>query len=368
MKRGILAITTGISLCGRKEIFLPAFEKYCKEKDGKKIKILNIGSELLSWLWEHTREEIPRDNILNADPLTLKILEATVFQNIKYQLEGWLKENDVVILNFHMSFEWRNISLPTLAVLFMKELISFGLEPDYFFCFIDNAKNILERLKSSRQWKNQVFSEGDLWKWQNHEVDNTKILTYLFDTKKKFFVMPVMQPPETMYYLFFEPWRPVIYAQMPISHVTVKELKKVKVFISQMRKFAVVFDPLTIETGVVEVDKDNDDAEVRVRSNQTAHRDVNWFIPQAHGSAAYWVKIVHSSGVADETVISSQRGKETWIIFPADFSSPFMVYRATENLFKGPEDFLKFFASWSEEREKDWKERHGAADGGNDEK
>ncbi len=354
-KRGLFVITTGISLCGRKEIFLPGFEKYCKEK--KNVKVINIGERLLPWLWKHAREEIPEDNILNAEPLPLKILEAAVFQQIRYNLEEWLEEHDAVVLNLHTVFEWRNVSLPSLVTLFLEELISLNLEPDYIFCFIDNAKNILERLNDSDQWKKQGFSEGDIWKWQNHEVDNTRDYTYLFKGKKKFFVMPIMQPPETMYYLLFEPWRPVVYAQMPISHAKVKELKKVRDFIEKVREWAVVFDPLTIETGVVELDK-SDDTEVKTRNNQTAHRDVNWFIPQVNICVAYYFKVVFTAGVVDESVVSSQRGKETWVIFPEN-CSPFLPYRATREIFSGTDSFLEFFgkefvSSWIEK----WKKKN----------
>lgn len=339
-KRGLFVITSGISLCGRKEMFLPGFEDCCR-KNKKSIKVVSVGSDLLPWLWRHTREKIPEENILNVDPLALKILEMAVFQKIKYNLKNWLEGHDAVVINLHTVFEWRNVSLPSLNILFLRELKNIGIEPDYFFCFIDNAKNILERMNESDQWKEQSFSEGDIWKWQNHEVDNTKNCTYLFDTEKKFFVMPVMQPPETMYFLLFEPQRPIIYAQMPISRATVKELKKARAFIEDVRRWAVVFDPMTIETGVVELDK-SDDTEVKVRNNQTAHRDVNWFIPQVDICLAYYVRVVFTAGVVDESVISSQRGKETWVIFPRD-CSPFLPYRATRPIFKGTDKFLEFF-------------------------
>ncbi|MBU1091814.1 hypothetical protein KKA27_03060 [Patescibacteria group bacterium] len=356
-EKAVFVVTTGISLCGRKEMFFPRFEENCVQGK-KKIKIYNIGDILLPWLWAKTKEEIPKERILNADPLLLKVIQAGVLQDIKDSLKQDMEENDAVFLNLHTVFEWRNISLPSLNSIFLRELINLDLEPDMFVCFIDNAEDILCRLNNSDQWKKQEFSEGDVWKWQNHEVDNTREYTYLFDKKKKFFVMPIRQPSKTLYYLLFEPWRPIIYAQMPISHATVKELKKVKKFIEKVRKWAVVFDPLTIETGVVELDK-SDETEVKVRNNQTAHRDVQWFIPQSDICMAYYIKVVFTAGVVDETVIASQRGKEAWVIFPEDHS-PFLPYRATRSIFRNPEEFLEFFEKeFLKEIVEKWEQEHG---------
>jgi hypothetical protein len=171
--------------------------------------------------------------------------------------------------------------------------------------------------------------------------------------------MPAKQPPETLYYLLFEPWRPVIYAQMPITHVTVKELKKVKEFIEQLRGHAVVFDPLTIETGAVEFNK-GDDEQVRVRHNQTAHRDVNWFIPQSDICLAWYVKVVSSPGTADETATASQLGKQAWVVV-AKKHSPFILFRATpDRIFSTTEESLEFLSRDFNDRwiEK-WEKKYG---------
>jgi hypothetical protein len=171
--------------------------------------------------------------------------------------------------------------------------------------------------------------------------------------------MPVKQPPETLYYLLFEPQRPVIYAQMPITHIAAKDLIKVKQFIEKLRTWAVVFDPLTIETGPVERAQ-GEDENIRVRHNQTAYRDVGWFIPQCDMCIAYYVKVVPTTGVVDETATASQLGKQTWVIFPKDYS-PFIQFRATPNrIFQTPEEALEFlekeFMPWWTKK---WQEKYG---------
>jgi hypothetical protein len=355
---GKLIITTGSSRCGRKEIFLPPFENLCKENK-KKAKIYDIGDMIFPWVWQYAREELNTETILDVNDLAMKVSHAAVLADVRRNLRQDLEENDAVLINLHTIFRWRDVWIRIYNELFIRQLIKDGFLPDMFVCFIDLAEDILKRLNESDQWKNQKFTEDNIWSWQNEEVNNTKGYTYLFDEKKKFFVMPVKQPPETLYYLLFEPQRPVVYAQMPITHVTASELKKVKQFIEKLRKWTVVFDPLTIETGPVEREK-NEDENIRVRHNQTAHRDVRWFIPQCDICVAYYVKVVFTAGVVDETATASQLGKQAWVIFPKDYS-PFIHFRATpDRIFQTPDEALEFlekeFVPWWMKK---WQEKYG---------
>lgn len=334
-KRGILVWATGISGCGGKR-HLKNWQKYCAEQ-GKKVKIYRIGDMLVKWLWENLRIVIPPETILNADPDLLNAARVAVLDRILLSsLDGDLEENDAVVILAHTAFYWRGCYTPIYNEPFVLQC-----RPDVFVCFIDAAADILRVLNKRNQWKPQDLCEKDIWLWQNNEVDNTRRHLYLFDSDagKKFFVMPVKQPAQTLHDLLFEPWRPIIYAQMPISHVRPDELEKVKWFIEQLWRQCVVFDPLTIETGVVE---HSDSPEIRIRHNQTAHRDLEWFIPQCDIAIAYWVKIVCSPGVVDETAKASQKGKEAWVIFPGDHS-PFIQYRAMpDRIFQTPEEVLEF--------------------------
>jgi len=355
---GKLVITTGSSRCGRKELFLPGFEKYCAE-NGTKVKIYNVGDMIFPWAWYNIREELNRDTILDVNPLAVDIIHAAVLRDIHSSLKKDLEENDAVLINLHTIFIWRDVWNRVFNELFIRELIEDGLSPDMFICFIDLAEDILKRLNETDQWRGQKLTEDNIWSWENEEANNTKALTYLFDEKKKFFVMPAKQPPETLYYLLFEPQRPVVYAQMPITHVTAQDLKRVKQFIEKLRKWAVVFDPLTIETGPVER-AEGDNEQIRVRHNQTAYRDVGWFIPQSDVCIAYYVKVVFSAGVVDETATASQLGKQTWVVFPKDYS-PFIHFRATPNrIFQTPEEVLEFaekeFIPWWTKK---WQEKYG---------
>jgi hypothetical protein len=362
---GKLILATGISGCGRKEIFLPAFCDFC-EKNGKKVKIYNVGDMIPEWAWENAREELPAKTILFVNKRAMNLAQAGVLKDILDSLGQDLKEFDVVLINLHARFLWwkGSIYVPVRNEIFIANLIKKGFEPAMFLCFIDQAGDILKRLKDKEQWKNENLNEKDLWLWQNEEVNCTR--SFILSSEKKiiFFVMPIRQPPETLYHLIFEPWRLIVYIQMPLSHVKASELKKVIWLIEELRKSAVVFDPMTIETGIVEreeLDKADDEAEIMVRHTQTGYRDTEWFIPQVDVCLAYYVKRVLTIGTVDETATAAGLGKATWAILPGNVS-PFMVFRITpERIFAAPEECLVAFRAYAEELEKNYKEQKGEA-------
>ncbi len=361
---GKLVITTGTSCCGRKETFLPSFEEQYKERI--KIKIYNVGDMIIEWAWENVREKLPRKNILYVNKLAMNLVQGGVWKDIRNSLKSDLKNYDLVIINLHNRFPWwkGSIYLPVHNAFFIKKMIESGFTPDMFICFIDNADDISKRLKENEQWKSENLSEKDIWIWQNEEVNITKEFPLLSENDIKFFVMPIRQPPETLYCLLFEPWRPVVYIQMPLSHIKVIELKKVVWLLGELRKWAVVFDPMTIETGLVELkelEKADDNAEIIVRHTQTGYRDTEWFIPQVDVALAYYVKLVLTLGLVDETATAAGLGKQTWAIFPTN-ASPFLVFRVPpERIFKNPEECLVAFKTYAEELEKIYKEQKNEA-------
>jgi len=345
--KGFLVLTTGSSCCGRKEIFLPELEKLCEEK-GTKIKIYNLGDQIFEFIWEATRVDVPPENILHVNKMLMSCTQFGIFKDLCYQLPKDLKENDLVIVNLHTRFYWwwGSIPVPVYNEPFINLLMKFGLKPDLIVCFIDNALKTVERLNQNSQWKDQQIDETLAYIWQSEEVNVTK--GYLFLTRERinFFVMPVMQPPETFYYILFEPWRPIIYAQMPITNVKGKDLKKVILLIEEFRRHGIVFSPLTIETGLIERDllkKIDDNKDIVVRHMQTGYRDNEWFIPQCRYSVAFHVKVVFTFGVVDETVQTVQLGREPWSIFPNDLS-PFQPFRINyKRIFKTTDECLTFY-------------------------
>ncbi|MFC1751668.1 hypothetical protein ACFLY5_00800 [Patescibacteria group bacterium] len=213
-------------------------------------------------------------------------------------------------------------------------------------CFIDNALHTLERMQESTGWKDEKLKEREIYMWQNEEVNATKGYLFITDERIQFIVMPIAQPPETLYKLVFEPWRPEIYAQMPISNIKVGKLKKVIGLIKHLEEYAIVFNPLTIETGIVDTsifEEFDENKDIIVRNMQTSYRDDEWFIPQVQICLSFHVEIVFTFGVVDETVHGAQLGREPWSIFPGGLS-PFQPYRIHHTrIFKTTDDCLEFF-------------------------
>jgi hypothetical protein len=347
-KKGTLVVTSGISHCGGKSDFLPGFSRLC-QKHGKKVKIYNTGEMIPEWVRDNAGVELAEDTILDVDPLAMEIAQGGVWQYIVSRLGQALSRNDVVIINIHTVFYWRRIFETVNNHLFLRKMIDAGFRPDLFVCFIDNAVNILNRLNQSKQWSGQQLGENDVWRWQNIEVDNTKTFIWAYyppGAKRKFFVMPVRQPPETFYHIIFNPLMPLVYSQTPITHLEPHELEDYKNFVSELRKWAVVFDPLTIETGIIEkVTGSADNLDKHVRHYQTVHRDLMWFIPQVEICAALITKHVFTAGVVDETVTASRNGKHTWVAFPGGYS-PFLLYRSTENrVFQTAGELLEYMVN-----------------------
>ena len=65
---------------------------------------------------------------------------------------------------------------------------------------------------------------------------------------------------------------------------------------------------------------------------------------------AYYIKIVFTAGVVDESIEAYHANKEVWVIFPESFTSPFLSYRA--KVFRSVEEFFEFLKNWQTGKEK----------------
>ncbi|OGF25360.1 hypothetical protein A2331_02295 [Candidatus Falkowbacteria bacterium RIFOXYB2_FULL_34_18] len=335
-KRGKLIWATGISGCGRKE-YLDKLKKLCG-KQNKKIKIYNVG-DIMFEIAKNNSIHITHEKVLDTPQPTLNALRAAVFERILGQINQDLEKNDIVIINVHTVFFWKDYWLSAYNVQYIRKF-----NPDMFINFIDSADKILERLQRKGQWKNQGLTEQIVWLWQNMEYNNTENYKYIFDEIKSFHTIPKDQPEETLYYLIFEPWRPIVYAQMPISHLDEQELEKVHEFIRWLWKYFIIIDPLTID---IKYSKAENEADMRARNNQTVIRDRYWHIGQCELCIAYFVKIVFTAGVVDETREAIDTNKDIYWIFPKDpgpfekyLVDPKKIYRDLDAFKKHVEDVM----------------------------
>lgn len=319
--------STGISGCHRNE-HLTKCQKYCAER-GKKVEVFPVGEMLFEWA-KKNKIHLTRKGILESPPHVLSAIRGGVFENILGRFKSLLKNCDVLILNVHSFFLWKEIFSPAISVSYLKQF-----NPDLFVTFIDGSDRILADLSKREQWEDQKLTEKDVLYWQNVEVEVTGILADFFE--KDFFVIASEQLPQTLYYLLFEPEREPVYVNMPITHLKKTEFEKVQRFIEKLWNYFTVFNPLTIQTGRVKFTDDEVDLSVH---HQTVHRDLYWLLRQSKKSIAFFPKVVASPGVFDELKEASETNKDAWVIFPAE-ASPFLAYFSTK-MWVSEKDFFEF--------------------------
>lgn len=336
-RRGKLVVTTAITGCEDK-LYLKQFCEDCKKR-GKLVKVYSVGEMIVDLAKQRGFSHNPA-KILNTRQHTILALRIAVFREIINQLPNDLVNYDAVIISAHSVFWWKGAFIHANLEKDIMELCDHGFRPDMFITFIDAGEDILENLNKRPIWQEQDITEQVILLWQNVEVNNTRAFTnWLNMGHRSFFALPIKQPTKTLYGLIFEPEIPVVYAQMPITHLNRSELKKVRRFIDKLREYFIVFDPLTIETGKVKMSCE--DGEVHTRHLQTVYRDLYWFLGQADMSIAYIVKPVFTPGVIDELREAYDSAKDTMVVFPGH-QSPFLAFLAFKKIFSTPQDLFEY--------------------------
>lgn len=337
---GKLVWVTGISGCRRKD-YLKGWQKYCEER-GKKIKIYHVGQMMFPWAKQYCGFELDERYVLNTPEPTLNAIRGGVFESIlggldDNRLRKELRENDVVVISVHNKFLWKKCMIRAYNASFLHRF-----NPDFFVCFIDPSEVILENLNSREQWQGQKLVEDDILWWQEAEVDSTLAFPEWLGMDKKWVVMPSQEPLSFLYFLLFEPWRSLMYAQMAISHLgeekeREEKLKRVMRFIDKLSKTFPVLNPLLIKTGNVEPRTTGSK-----QDHQTVKRDNKWYIGACEVTVADIIEPVFTPGVIDEMREAQDMNKESWAIFPGG-RSPFLEHRLTpERVFQTETEFFKF--------------------------
>lgn len=326
----MLIFATSISGSGRKE-YLNNFIDFAK-KSGKKVKVYFVG-EMLFEQAKRIGINITMENVLNANPGVINALRSAVFEEITANLPKDLKNNDAVILSIHSFFYWRKVFRRAYDHFYLGQL-----RPDLFVTFIDNHPVILDRLNQRAQWRPEKLTAHEILLWQNVEVELTASLAEF--SQKKFFVLSCSQPLKTLYKLVFYPQMEPVYISMPITHIkSSKSMKMIDKFIDRLECYFTVFDPRTIETGAVDTKSRKKD-ELTVH-HHTVARDLYWLLKQSKKIIAYFPEIVSSPGVINELREAFETNKDTWVVYPEKFTSPFLTYFCNK-LFKNEEDFFNF--------------------------
>ena len=325
-----LILTTGISGVGEKK-YLKEWEDYC-EKRGKRVKIFYVGEAML----KHAHScgiKLKKKNFLNADKDLLQMNRSAVFAGILTDISANSSDYDAVIICMHAFMFWKERFYRTYD-RFLKKF-----SPDMYITFIDDFRNIANRLNQRGEWRRKLTYTKILY-WQNVEVEVTSGWADFFD--KPFFAFPTGQPISTLYKLIFHPEIETVYVKMPISHFREPEKRAmIDEFIKELDKPFTVFSPLAVEAvGAFAIEK-FDDEETLTINNHIVHRDLYWFVSQCDMGVTLWPGVIPSPGVNHETHESHTKTKDEWVIYLGGEASPFIAYFNTA-FFKSQEEFFEF--------------------------
>ncbi len=302
-----------------------------------------------------------RKNIHQVSPLTRQVARSAVLKGILGEITYDSGKYDAVVINIHAHFYWDDV-LTEAYDTYLNNFLRAEWNP-LLVTFINDFRPILQHLKSREQWRNQKLDAQTILNWQNSEVMTTSMLAK-FAGRQFAPVATTQSPAELFYPLVFHPEIETAYIATPISHLRDVEARKpVDEFIEKLRKLRLfaLFNPLSVEVvGAVHFDKHESTDEDILVYHHIVNRDLYWFVRNSQKIIVYWPRIavpreveenpelfkrwpesVASPGVDHETHEGYGEGKDVWVVFCGDKTSPFLVKYRTE-LFLGEEEFFGF--------------------------
>ena len=342
-------LVTGISGSGRTE-YIKKFKDYCKRK-GVKVQILDVG-DMMFEAAEKLEMPVSPEKILDLPPTTLKTLRATVFERLLSMSESL--ENAVV--SSHACFRWKKYLTPGFDFYYLERL-----NPDLYITIIDSVQDIRARLDKTEQWAGKL-SLKEILVWREEEVFTTEMLANI--RRKPFYTVARRQPSETLYKLVFKPEMKKVYLSFPITYLSSQpeKMAEIRSFRDKLRKYFVVFDPLTIkdmelkkylseaeksgkEDFVMETDagkavfKASEVQDVLADlSDQTVIRDYK-LIDQSDYVIVYYPTKLVSPGVLSEMHYGYTNNKKVYAVFPFE-TSPFFEHYTTK-IYKSQDEFFE---------------------------
>ena len=110
-----------------------------------------------------------------------------------------------------------------------------------------------------------------------------------------------------------------------------------------------LIDPRTID---IESGAGLSQQEETIVRRHTVHRDLNWYITEASDLVAFYPKGAKlSKGVSDESTRGFETGKNVYVVYPTNHTSPFMDIAT--RVFVNDNEFFKFYEGYMPSRIKE---------------
>jgi hypothetical protein len=304
-------------------------------QNGREIKVYNALNEFT----KNGRK--PLERLLGTTDYVFELTREREYEKIGFEIQkhGWKD----VIIRAPATIEWNRINRKFKDHRIIKEFI----KPDLIVTLIEAEWVIKKELEAMttpdpflRALKARNHTIYDILSWMNEEVSLSEDWARYMGIPH--YVVAVGEPPECLYKLVTTPQPWVVYASYSMTYATPDKRLVVNDIIRQLRQYAVIIDPQTVEIGSVfdsPIDKE-------VIYAYTVHRDLHWYVGKVHAVVAihpYPERPPLSPGMMDELGHARDYMKARYMIFPKGFS-PFTTdsYIEKGHLFEKPEDFFRY--------------------------
>ncbi len=297
------------------------------ERSGKKLKIINFIEEMLKSA-RNFEKYINSSTLPNLDIKTLELLKISAF----HAIEDEIKENPDTdyLIDGHMTFWWKNGPLSLINVNDFKKFT-----PDFIVTITTSPNSVFNDLQRKKEWMDKTVDVYEIAIWSEVEIYTADLIGHALNIKN--YIMGADEDPRTFYDLIYNRKKIKIYASFAMEHRK-ENYEKLDSFLNKLRKYAIVFDPKSIDIGVYK----QAEADERMRTlvfNQTVRRDYR-LIDQSDAVVIHLSDLVYSSGVDSERMHAHTTGKKVLLYFPFEKYSPFTPY-FVDNMFKNEDDLLK---------------------------
>ena len=350
----LIIVCTGISGSGRSQAISSVAD--LAGQRGIDIQVKNV-SQMMYEKAEEGGARIEEGRILDLPELTLRSLRWSVFEDILRTID----ERENTIIDTHACFRWKKYIFDGFDYSYLSKL-----NPDIYFNIMDTIYSVKGRLELERGWRGK-HSLLELLIWRNEEETLTR--TFAEIQNRAFYLLFFDDPSESMYRIAFEKNVKKAYLSYPISFASSEQVKEVEAFRDELRREAVIFDPLAIkdiswQTAALNLEKQGeqeieipfrmDDKEERVRIpiseihetreymvDQTVSTDFTLIDQSDFVVVDYYDPEVHSPGVNNEMQYAHDGGKDVYVYWPETRMSPFLERNITRH-FRTQEDLINF--------------------------
>ena len=286
----------------------------------------------------------PLERLLGTTDYVFELTREREYEKIGYEIFRHNQRD--VIIRAPATVEWNRINRKFKDQRIIRDFI----KPDLIVTLIDAEWSIKQKLENPqvsdpflKALKERNHNLYEILSWMNEEVSLSEDWARYMGIPH--YVIAVGEPPEALYKLVTHPNPWVVYASYSMSYGTPEKRKEINRIIHQLRKYAVIVDPQSIEIGQSFEGVPNSDRESIYA--YTVHRDLHWYVGKVHAVVAihpYPERPPLSTGMMDELGHARDYMKARYMIFPRGGFSPFTTdsYIEKGHLFETADEFFKY--------------------------